>query len=236
MTGNLGKQAARGTVRVPDRRRVSRRTRVVVLAVAASVSVAVGATAYFTSRGAAAPTLRVVPLGSMGLSSGVQDIVTGAAREANVDPDTLVGVSPVGTGAGEKAALVARDGSGRTEMSFYNGFGMTSFTPIQSLMKGSAIYVNLSMSGPATETRDVGLVGVARPDVARVAILHADGTAEDAALAASNGYSFFALTADGQGSFPTAVRAYGSNGEPLAEEPIDTRPLCPLDDPHCLDR
>jgi hypothetical protein len=216
-------------LRAKGRRLVGAMTGLAVL-----VSVTGGTALYLSNRGAAAQSVKIAPFASMSLTPSVRAIVDLAARHANVDPASLVSVSPVGAGTRQRTALVGSDRSGHAHMSFFNGFGMTSFSPVDPLLNGTPIYVNVSSTGPTTDVREVGLVGVARRDVARVSVSHADGSAEDVTLTTRGNYSFFAVLTDNASLFPTSIRAYGGDGSLLSDDRVNTRPLCPPEAAQCL--
>jgi hypothetical protein len=92
-------------------------------------------------------------------------------------------------------------------------------------------------SGPSTDVRSVGLVGVVRSDIARVTIEQRDGTNTDVDLARApaGNLRFFATYSEVPSSFPAVVRAFAESGALIDEYRSGAKPLCKPSNPGCLD-
>jgi hypothetical protein len=130
---------------------------------------------------------------------------------------------------------VAKDAGGSPDVSFFDGFGLTGFAPASKYISAAKpMFVQLGFADPSTELRGVEIAGIARSDVSQVSITRADEGETNVDLAPTDGYLFLAFTTSDPASFPKVVRAYGSNGALLSEQTVNTEPLCPKDNPHCL--
>lgn len=191
-----------------------------------------------SDEGTAVPTPRIVPLANADLTPGLKAGVTDSARDAGVDPASVVEVGGFGSGKYRRGALVGTDRSGRVQVSFSHGFGLVPFAPPSKLFAGGdSMVITEGFSGPSTEVRSVGLVGVVKPPVARVTIGRHDGTSADVELAraATGNLRFFATYSDVPSNFPTVIRAYSKSGALVEEYLSEARPLCEQSSPGCLD-
>jgi hypothetical protein len=170
------------------------------------------------------------------LNPATKGLVRSAARRSGVSESGVSEVAGTGLGNSRSSAMVAKSPSGETVIALSQGFGMRLFEPEARLFKRDPMIIAIGTQGPSTEVRQVGVVGGVRPDVDYVVIELADGATVDVDLvAAPHGSArFLSWVGNSPSAFPTAVRAYGASGSVVAGHKIETRPLCPPDDPGCL--
>jgi hypothetical protein len=204
----------------------------------ALLAVALAAALIDSGQGEAIGTPQVLPVAKADLTPALKRGVTDAAREAGIDPASIVEVDGFGSGKYRRGVFVGTDRSGGPQVSLSHGFGFVPFAPPGRLFAGGdSMLITEGFSGPSTEVRSVGLVGVVKPGVSRVTIERRDGTSADAEFASSaptGNLRFFATYTELPSTFPVVVRAYSASGKVIQEYRSAARALCNQSNPRCL--
>lgn len=183
------------------------------------------------------PAPRIVPLDRAGLPEIAKANVMNSAREAGIDPSSVVEVGGVGSGKYRRGVFVGTDRSGGMQVALSHGFGLIPFKPSTELFDaGDPMVITEGFSGPSSEVKSVGLVGVVQPSISRVTIGRRDGTSADVGFtqAPQGNLRFFATYSDTPASFPTFVRAYAESGVLMDTYGSAAKPLCKRSNPGCV--
>jgi len=219
--------------------RPSRRS-VLGIAAAAVSAMALAITAVVLvvnpSSGNASPVREATPLDQANIPSALRKSITDLALKDNVDPATVVELGASGTGGQHHAVLAGTDPSGATLLSFLDGFGMSAFVPGEKFAKASnPMFVSDSVSGPSTEARIVGVVGITTREIVRVAVQLANGTTLTLPLDQAPGiaYDGFSYVSSDASTFPAMVTAYDRQGQLASKHKVDATALCESSHPNC---
>lgn len=178
-----------------------------------------------------------IPLQAAGdLAPGLRESLRSVATQNGVDPASLVEAGAA-TGTHGTAAVIAGTKRGAPVFARVIGSGHSLFIPLSEVMNGRDLRISGGIGGTSTVVKEVSLVGIVSANVATVKIQRADGSEAEATLTKwpRGGYASFALVSDDAAEFPTRVRAFGANGQLLANERTDIAPLCSAANPNCID-
>jgi hypothetical protein len=188
------------------------------------------------SNGNASPVRAATPLAQASLTRAVRSSIAGVARKDGVDPANVVELGASGAGVQRHGVLAGTDSSGAPVLAFMTGFGMSEFVPGSRFADADTpMFVSDSVSGPSTEARIVGIVGIATSAIARVTVQTANGTTVTLPLTQAPvvPYEGFSYVSSDPATFPTTVSGYDDAGKLIAEHAVDARPLCKASQPDC---
>lgn len=171
--------------------------------------------AYATiGRGASSPASEWtwadgVPGKSTSLDNSLRNMLSASK---GVTPASVTEVVSIGQGERRNELLAASDDAGTVCLA-ERAVGNSPFTCLDDRYDPYAVVVFPVVGGSTTAVVDrISLVGIARADVARVALSFADGNATDLPL---NEWRAFSYAREGTDSLPTMLRAYDSAGTEL---------------------
>jgi len=186
---------------------------VAVLAVAATfVAVSDSGSAQGT-HGARGWTLK----GSAGKKVAGSVMLTAAARQAGVDPNSVREISSAGP-SNARVALLAGSAGGQTFIAREGPGYTTPFIALAGVInrQSPAALTYVSTTGTSSgEVTSATLVGIARSDVERVVITLANGMTVDLPVNRSHGFAYLGNASTG---IPTSATAYAANGIRLSTE------------------
>jgi hypothetical protein len=214
------------------------RLRLALVAAAAVLVAALAAVVAVVNPGRsnASPVRQATPLAQANITSSLRKSITHVALQSGVDPATVVELGASGTGRQHHAVLAGTNASGATVLSFLDGFGMSEFVPGDRFASAAKpMLVSDSVSGPSTEARIVGMVGITTSEVTRVTVQLANGTTLTLPLDQAPGipYKGFSYVSSDGSTFPATVTAYNGSGEVAAQHKVDATPLCKPSQPNC---
>lgn len=164
-----------------------------------------GESALWTWRGG------VVPGASFAATSNVQVL----ASHAGVDPTSLRAAATAPDGL---TLVFGRDSTGILCSADVSTAVASGFTCLSRWSDRFALLLYSTDGGPQVGTVDrASVVGVARPDVARVSLTTPTGS-QDLAL---NRWRGFAYTSSSPNDLPLSVTAYSAGGTPLETDPVN---------------
>jgi hypothetical protein len=203
---------------------MTRSIRLLVLALAA-VAVA-GTIASLAFRGPSAFAYRSLwPADVPGKPSPLPRLARDAASRTGVDPSSLRVVTSIGN-AGMSYSLVAGADAGRRPcFSVVGGSATLGFECLgrSSTRDGSAlVYYTIASGGTFRTVDHAVIVGIARADVARVAVT-GSGVLRELPL---NEWRGFAYTATEPDTLPVSLLAYGASGKIVERVDVHPTPLC----------
>jgi hypothetical protein len=138
-----------------------------------------------------------------------------AISPSQVDRLSLRRVISAGTGRRELVLIAAQDATGTPCLSFISGGGGRQFSCLNESVSDSAIIRFVADGGTTLDiVRWVTVVGVVRSDVPRLTVITTGGEERELAL---NQWRAFGYAPASRPDFPTALRAYGSNGSLMEE-------------------
>jgi hypothetical protein len=223
--------------RLLQRRRRLASVGAVAAVIAAALAIAAVVAIVNPSSSNASPVREATPLAQANITSTLRRSITHVALKNSVDPATVVELGASGTGRQHHAVLAGTDASGATLLSFLDGFGMSEFVPGERFANTSTpMFVSDSVSGPSTEARIVGIVGITTREVVRVTVQLANGTTltlplDQAPGIAYNGFSYVSSDAS---TFPATVTAYDGRGQVASKHKVDGTALCNSSQPNCV--
>jgi len=133
-----------------------------------------------------------------------------AISERQVDPLSLRRVISAGIGRRELVLIAAQDATGAPCLSFISGGGGRQFSCLEESVGNSAIIRFVADGGTQLGIVSwVTVVGVVRSDVSRLTVVTTAGEERKLAL---NQWRAFAYAPSSGPDFPTALRAYGTDG------------------------
>lgn len=133
-----------------------------------------------------------------------------AISERQVDPLSLRRVISAGIGRRELVLIAAQDATGAPCLSFISGGGGRQFSCLEESVGNSAIIRFVADGGTKLGIVSwVTVVGVVRSDVSRLTVVTTAGEERKLAL---NQWRAFAYAPSSGPDFPTALRAYGTDG------------------------
>jgi hypothetical protein len=207
-----------------------------LLAVLAGVIAAIVAVVS-SSSSTASPVRQATPLAQANLTRAVKTSIARVAVKNGVDPADVVELGGTGTGRQHHAVLAGTSASGGTVLSFLTGFGMSEFVSGSRFANATTpMFVSDSVSGPSTQARIVGIVGIATRQVTRVTVQLANGTTLTLPLSQAPRipYEGFSYVSSDPAAFPASVTGYNSGGHIAAQHAVDATPLCKASEPDCV--
>jgi hypothetical protein len=206
------------------------------LAVVAAVTAGIVAVVRSGSSNAS-PVRQAVPLAQTDLRPAAKAAVADAARDNGVNPANVVELGGSGAGAQRHGVLVGRNTSGVSVLSFLTGFGMSEFVPGARYANiDHPMFVTSSVQGPSTESRIVGIVGIATRAIERVTVQLANDTTVTLPVSQAPSIQFegFSYVSESAATFPVKVTGYNAGGKVVAEHEVDAKPLCKAEQPDCF--
>lgn len=158
-----------------------------------------------------------------GTPVSVRDVTAAAGQRTGVSAATIRQLTVTGGDSWAVQLLVGSDAASGRYLSIASPIAQSSFVPMDSLEAGdNALIVFSSLGGSTTTTTDrAALVGVAREDVARVAVRLVGGSEQVLPL---NRWRSFEYSATTSTAVPTALLAYDGGGGLLQEKPLASSP------------
>lgn len=148
--------------------------------------------------------------------SASKAVLTSASR-AQVDPSSLRAAATASDGL---TLLFGKNSSGVLCSADASAAVVSGFTCLSDWSDKFALLLYATDGGSQMDVVDhASVVGVARPDVARVTLTTASGSIQTLPLNAWRGFSYTASTAS---ELPVSMTAYDANGDLLETDPVDT--------------